>query len=462
MERSGQSLWQFIASFFDMRHEKENETVIIDALKSDVEFKGTKMFILICAILIASLGLNMNSTAVIIGAMLISPLMGPIIGFGLGLGITDFNLVGRSVKNLGMAVAISVITSTIYFLISPISVASSEILARTQPTAYDVLIALFGGTAGIIAGTSKSKGQVIPGVAIATALMPPLCSAGYGLATWQLNYFFGAFYLFIINTVFIGLSTFIVIRLLKYRRVTYVDKVRGKRLNNLVIVIVVCTIVPSVILAYRFVQDTFQEIQQDKFIKEEMIFDNSFVLSYNNTKTDSVDYFNVNIIGEEISPDEIQRLQDLLPSYGLKNTILSIKQGSDKSNIENLRLSILKDMQSDSDKSYSRYLQLKNDSLNMALRNQQAFYFQAEAVTHEIQQLFDEITYSQFGELYSFHTDSIMKDSSMVSTQVVDTIPYIKLFTDKKISDEREKLIRNWLSLRFDKPIITIEREKQN
>ena len=447
----GQSFGQFLVSFFDMKKEKEDESVIIDALKADVEFRGTKMWILICAILIASLGLNMNSTAVIIGAMLISPLMGPIIGIGLGLGITDFKLIGRSFKNLGMAVAISVITSTLYFVISPISVAQSEILARTQPTTYDVLIALFGGFAGIIAGTSKSKGQVIPGVAIATALMPPLCSAGYGLATWQLDFFIGAFYLFIINTVFIGLSTFITIRSLNYKRVTYVDKSRGKRLNNLVILIVLCTIIPSVILAYKFVQDTYQEVQENKFIKEEMVFDNSFVLAYNSEKVDSVTHFNVSVIGEEISQDEIERLQALLPSYGLKKSKLIIKQGSDKKSMENIRHAILKDVQSASDKSYTQYLQLRNDSLNLVVKRQQEFYHQAEAVTTEIHQLFEEIQNTQFGQLFTFRAD----------TTLVDTIPFIKLTTDRKLSAEREKLIRNWLTLRFDNPVINIEREKQ-
>ncbi|MDN4754886.1 TIGR00341 family protein [Porphyromonadaceae bacterium W3.11] len=451
MARTGQSFWQFLVSFFDIRHEKEDEEETIKALKADVEFRGTKMLILICAILIASIGLNMNSTAVVIGAMLISPLMGPIIGIGLGLGITDFNLIGRSVKNLGMAVGISVITSTIYFIISPISVAQSEILARTQPTTYDVLIALFGGLAGIIAGTSRSKGQVIPGVAIATALMPPLCSAGYGLATLQFNYFFGATYLFIINTVFIGLSTFIVVRALKYRRVTYVNKKRGKRLNNLVFIIVLSTIIPSVILAYRFVQKTYQEVQQDKFIKEVMVFDNSFVLSYDSEKTDSITYFNVSVIGEEIPSNVIERLQAVLPAYGLKNTVLVVKQGSERQNMEEIRHAILKDVQSATDKSYTQYLQLRNDSLNLALKGQQTFYFQAEAVTIEIRQLFNEIEKTQIGQMYSFRAD----------TTLVDTIPYIRLTTNKKLSKERESLIRSWLSLRFKDPEIMIVKESK-
>ena len=166
----------FLTRHFDLRQEKEDEEETIESLKKGVEFRGTNLWVLIFAIFLASLGLNTNSTAVIIGAMLISPLMGPIMGFGLGLGIADFDLVKRSLRNYLTATLFSVVTATIYFLISPISEAQSELLARTSPTIYDVLIAFFGGLAGIVAGSTKSKGNVIPGVAIATALMPPLCT----------------------------------------------------------------------------------------------------------------------------------------------------------------------------------------------------------------------------------------------------------------------------------------------
>ena len=192
----------FFVRNFDVRQEKEDELETIESIRKGIEFKGTNLWVLIFATFVASLGLNTNSTAVIIGAMLISPLMGPIMGFGLGLGISDFDLIKRSFRNFATATVFSVITSTLFFLISPISEAQSELLARTQPTVYDVLIAFFGGLAGIVASSTKSKGNVIPGVAIATALMPPLCTAGFGLASGNLYYFFGAFYLYFINTVF--------------------------------------------------------------------------------------------------------------------------------------------------------------------------------------------------------------------------------------------------------------------
>jgi uncharacterized hydrophobic protein (TIGR00271 family) len=200
---------------FSLHYEKEDFNTVITGIESGISFRGTNLWILIFAIFVASLGLNVNSTAVIIGAMLISPLMGPIMGIGLGIGINDPLLLRRAISNFAIATIVALTTSTIFFLLSPLNDAHSEILARTSPNIYDVLIALFGGFAGIIATSTRQKGNVIPGVAIATALMPPLCTAGYGLATWQMNFFLGAFYLFIINTVFIALATLLIVRLLR-------------------------------------------------------------------------------------------------------------------------------------------------------------------------------------------------------------------------------------------------------
>ena len=200
-------IFERVKMYFNILPDKEDEQAIIAQICNGVSFKGANLWVLIFAIFIASLGLNVNSTAVIIGAMLISPLMGPIIGMGLAVGINDLDLLRRSAKNYGVATLISVLTATAYFLVSPLSEAQSELLARTSPSLYDVFIAFCGGAAGIIALCTRGKGNVIPGVAIATALMPPLCTAGYGLATGHWLYSLGAFYLFFINTVFIALAT---------------------------------------------------------------------------------------------------------------------------------------------------------------------------------------------------------------------------------------------------------------
>lgn len=268
-EAVNKSIKAYFARMLDIRQEQENEQETIESIQKGVEFKGTNLWVLIFATFIASLGLNTNSTAVIIGAMLISPLMGPIMGFGLGLGIADFDLIKRSFRNFATATLFSVITSSIYFLISPINEAQSELLARTQPTLYDVLIAFFGGLAGIVASSTKSKGNVIPGVAIATALMPPLCTAGFGLATGNLYYFFGAFYLYFINTVFISLATYLVVRVLKYPKKVFLDKEREKKVTRYVGIIVVFTIVPSLFLSYRLVKTTYFNQQALNFINTE-------------------------------------------------------------------------------------------------------------------------------------------------------------------------------------------------
>ena len=189
------SIKNYIKELFDLRKSKENEELTVISIRNGVVFKGPNLWVLIFAIFIASLGLNVNSTAVIIGAMLISPLMGPIMGFGLAVGISDFELLKQSFRSYLLTTFISVVASTLYFSLTPLNEVQSELLARTTPNIYDVLIALFGGLAGIIALSTKDKGNVIPGAAIATALMPPLCTAGFGLATGNIYYFLGAFYL---------------------------------------------------------------------------------------------------------------------------------------------------------------------------------------------------------------------------------------------------------------------------
>ncbi|MBE0644722.1 MAG: DUF389 domain-containing protein, partial [Bacteroidetes bacterium] len=205
-----------IIHYLNLDSDIEEFDRIHETITKDVIFKGTNLWILVFAIIVASVGLNMNSTAVIIGAMLISPLMGPINGMGYSIATYNFPLLRIAIKNFSFAVGASLLASTAYFAISPLSTAHSELLARTSPTIYDVLIALFGGLAGIVAISSKHKGNVIPGVAIATALMPPLCTAGYGLASAKFDFFFGAIYLFTINTVFIAISAVVVSQLLKF------------------------------------------------------------------------------------------------------------------------------------------------------------------------------------------------------------------------------------------------------
>lgn len=321
---------EFFVNYFSLSGELVSQAEAEANIREGVSFRGPNILILILAIFIASLGLNTNSTAVIIGAMLISPLMGPIIGIGLGVGIHDFALLKRCVRNLVMAAGFSVIASTIYFLISPVNEQHSELLARTSPTIYDVLIGFFGGGAGIIALGSTSKGNVIPGVAIATALMPPLCTAGYGLATLQMNYFLGAFYLFVINSIYIAFATFIGVKLMKYKGVPAADNDRAVRVRRIVYSLAVLTMLPSIYLTYNILRDSKFQAEAARFVQEECSFPDTQVLSRKAYAKDGVKYLTITLIGRTLPADSLRlALESRLKFYGLAGTRLSFIQGGD-------------------------------------------------------------------------------------------------------------------------------------
>ena len=382
----------FFARIFDVRQEKEDEQETIDSIKKGVEFKGTNLWVLIFATFIASLGLNTNSTAVIIGAMLISPLMGPIMGFGLGLGISDFELIKRSFRNFAIATVFSVITSSIYFLISPISEAQSELLARTQPTLYDVLIAFFGGLAGIVASSTKSKGNVIPGVAIATALMPPLCTAGFGLATGNLYYFFGAFYLFFINSVFISLATYLVVRVLKYPKKVFLDKDHEKRVTRYVGIIVIFTIVPSLFLSYCLVKTTYFNQQVLNYVNTELAFPNTQILSKTITNTSDKKEIKVVLIGDNVSDSTIESARNRLPNYGLKDVSLVVQQGfsEQETDINKLKSLLMQDLYKNSEQ-VLRTQAMQIDSLQRELKSYHDDRLLAEQIKPEVKVLFPSV-----------------------------------------------------------------------
>lgn len=338
------SLLLFFRDRFDLHEGKEDELETIDYIRKNIEFRGANLWILIFAIFVASVGLNVNSTAVIIGAMLISPLMGPIMGIGMAAGINDFELLQKSFKNLGIAVLISIITSTIYFSFTPLNDAQSELLARTEPTIWDVLIALFGGLAGIVAGSRKEKSNAIPGVAIATALMPPLCTAGYGLATGNLYFFFGAFYLFFINSVFISLSTYLIVRFMNFPKKEFLDPKREKTVKTYITIFTILTIVPSVYLAYNIVKRTFWEKTANQFISLEFDLPRTQVLNSNLIYASDSSFIEVSLIGERISEETIVQLEKKLATLNLKDTYLRVRQSGDNADMNLLRSDILKDL----------------------------------------------------------------------------------------------------------------------
>ena len=326
MNSSLNYVWRIAKRFFNALPDKTDETATVEQISDGVTFRGANLWVLIFAIFIACLGLNLNSTAVIIGAMLISPLMGPIIGMGLAVGRVDLELLKRSLTNYGVATVISVLTAALYFQLTPLTEAQSELLARTSPTLYDVLIALFGGAAGILALSTGGKGNVIPGVAIATALMPPLCTAGYGLAMGEWSFFFGACYLFFINTVFIALATYLGVRLLQFKPKQFVDKARLAVVNRYIAVIVVVTMLPAVYMTTQIIRQSMLENNVKQFVKHELNQHGTRILSEQvdrETKT-----LNVVAIGAALPKDLIEAARQRLADYQLADYQLNVIQGA--------------------------------------------------------------------------------------------------------------------------------------
>ena len=365
---------------FDLRSDLEKEQEIIEEITRGVSFRGANLWILIVAIFIASLGLNVNSTAVIIGAMLISPLMGPIIGMGLAVGVYDLELLKRALKNFSVATLISVLTAMLYFLISPLEEAQSELLARTTPTIYDVLIAFFGGAAGIIALSTRGRGgNVIPGVAIATALMPPLCTAGYGLATGQPSFFFGAFYLFFINTVFISLSTFIGVRLMGFRHHESLSPERARRAWRILTVIVVATILPALLMTINIIRTSIFENNLRHFIANELAQTGTQILS---SGTDAATKeLRIVAVGRTITDVQQRAASAHMAQYGLGGYQLSVIQGGASDSLLALSSQLAQRVYSQETEK-QKLLELSSD--NATLTQRLATYTHCEEVAEAI------------------------------------------------------------------------------
>ncbi len=297
-------------------------------IKSGIWFRGPNVWILAFSIVIASAGLNVNSTAVIIGAMLISPLMGPIIGLGLALGTNDVDLLKLAAKNLLVMVVISLIASTLFFLLSPLELINpTELQARTRPTIYDVLIALFGGLAGILENSRKERGTVIAGVAIATALMPPLCTAGYGLSCFQFRFFFGAMYLFIINTVFITLATYVMVKYLRFKTVSGLDPVVAKKRRNTISALIAIVVIPSIISAIGMIQDNNFERKVEAFVRENRLVSRSYIYDYR-IFNDHGRKVEISLTGEPMSYDAQTAFFASARSHRIKDSQIVIKEHS--------------------------------------------------------------------------------------------------------------------------------------
>ena len=430
-------------------HEDTDYEATVNSIGSALVFKGVNVWILFFAIIVASVGLNVNSTAVIIGAMLISPLMGPIMGIGLSIGITDNEMLRTSLRNLMVMVMISLVASTAYFLLSPLGDAQSELLARTRPTIFDVLIAFFGGAAGIVATSRKSQPfTVISGVAIATALMPPLCTAGYGLATAQLRYFFGAFYLFFINSFFIALATFLIVKYLHFPQKQYLDPSRAKMVKRYISIFSIIVIIPSVIIALHVVQESSFNASANRFIneiQESPYFEHSQLINSKKEYKFKQQTITLSVVGKEITPDEIAYMQTLLhKQYGLDNATLVIKQSDQFYSVNESEVigSILEKKDKQIEEAQQRIKKLESDLAKIDAHNQ---------VTKQVAK---EIAV-QYPSINSFAVVNMVYTNT--KTLKTDTIPTLFIESTQKLSPEQEQNLLKWLRVRLEQPKLQLQ-----
>ena len=315
-------------SFFNLHYGEDDRQKTLESVKGNISFSGANLWILACAILIASVGLNVNSTAVVIGAMLISPLMGPIVASGFALGMYDFTLLKRALRNLLVATLVGLLVSTLYFFISPFKEVQSELLSRTSPNIYDILIAFFGGLVGVIAVTRVEKGNPIPGVAIATALMPPLCTAGYGLATGNFKFFFGAIFLYGINCVFICIATYSIVKFLKYPAKKQLDVKHQKQVRYGITAVVLLMLLPSVYFAYRlFAEQKFQQ-SVSNFIEQEFTSKGNTIVYKKTNYNNNPKTIELAFLSKRFTKGEVDSLNARLAEKNISKTKIIIRQDS--------------------------------------------------------------------------------------------------------------------------------------
>lgn len=414
---------------FSLHVDQANEADILTSIKKSTDFVGPNLWTLIFAIFIASIGLNVNSTAVVIGAMLISPLMGPITGVGVGLGINDFDLVKRGARNLFIATIISILTSSLYFWITPLHHAQSELLSRTTPSLWDVFIALFGGLAGIVGVTRKEKGNVIPGVAIATALMPPLCTAGYGIATGNFLYFIGALYLYTINSIFICTSSFFVVRLLNFSKKHFEDKKTERRVSRYIWIILVITVLPSIYLAYFIVDKSIFSNNAETFVQREFNFKNTQVVSKKYKYDRKQKEIELLLIGYELPSASLDTIKNHLENYGLKNTKLVIHQGlnaKQEIDFSQIKASILEDV-------------FAKDSANKYYDNPNPDIGTYPDIKAEMMALYPKLIYYTAGRVVLYPADSSR----------TDTMTLVVAKFDRFVNRDEKQKMNDWLKVRL-------------
>lgn len=431
---------RYLYNLFNLHSGEETPEKTLETVKNNISFTGPNLWILVCAIIVASVGLNVNSTAVIIGAMLISPLMGPIVASGFALGVYDFELLKRALRNLLVATVASLLASTFYFFISPFKEVQSELLARTSPNIYDILIAFFGGIVGVIAVTRVEKGNPIPGVAIATALMPPLCTAGYGLATGNLRFFFGALFLYSINCVFICIATFAIVKYLKYPAQTYVNEKRQKQIRYGITALIALMLIPSAYFAYDlYLKQRFTQ-RANTFIENEFTDKGVTVVYKKTTYNHTAPLIELAFLSTQYTDEQIAELNDRLKSYGLSGTTLEIREND---NLELLKSDILNEV------SKSENIVNEKDRIITELKNQIATQtFDNKQILKEAQAIFPVVSAVSLAR----HTLVFANDSTAHTTVLLYECT-------QPLDTEDIRKFENWLTQRLALPGVEIYRQ---
>lgn len=418
------------------------------SIRNNIEFKGPNAWILAVAVIIASVGLNVNSIPVVIGAMLISPLMGPIFGLGLGLGVSDIQLMKSSGKNLLVMVSISLVVAFLYFIITPLSLSNpTELLARTSPTFYDVLIALFGGFAGILEQCRKDKGTVFSGVAIATALMPPLCTAGYGLACGEFSYFLGALYLFVINCTFIMLATYAGVKYFRFRPTEYQDETIGKRTKRLTTALIMIFIIPSIWSAVLLIQQNNFEVNATSFAEHRSTYGKSILYDY---KIDHNDNTSLTLFftGEALSERDKDELYSVAAEYDINKEQIQIRDYA---------------LEDKSDMNAFKDIYEKKESI-ISAKEQEIVLLKNELEKIKSNELeYDKISKEIFSIKSSVSGISITKGHiyNRDSTSRRDVISVVVSSRDSIDTGELEEL-REWLKVRMDTEVIEIRQHDES
>lgn len=417
----------------------------LETVSKNISFKGSNLWILACAIIVASVGLNVNSTAVIIGAMLISPLMGPIVGAGFALGIYDFILLKRSFQNLLTATLVSLAASAIYFFISPFKEVQSELLARTAPNIYDILIAFFGGIVGAISITRVEKGNPIPGVAIATALMPPLCTAGYGIATAQWQYFLGAFYLYCINCVFIGIATFVIVKYLRYPAKKQIDEKQQKQVRVIITIVITVMLLPSAYLAYALYREQQFKKNTDLFIEHEFT-DKGYAVVYKRSEIVATKKrLELAFLQKKFSKKEIAALNKKIKNNEyLNGTELIIRQDT-TDRFSALKGDILNEIHSNENEIHLRDSRINQLEAKIAATDRDNYQ-----IFNETKELFPQVKSISVIDNAKFN---MAKDSTF-------TVTTIAFESDEALKAEDLKKLKKWLRQRLQNKNIELFRKQ--